>query len=44
MMHVISMILSVLIYGILLFFVGLGMYKLIVYIKNKRKRKEEVNE
>ena len=43
-MHVISMILSVLIYGILLFFVGLGMYKLIVYIKNKRKRKEEVNE
>lgn len=43
-MQVISMILSVLIYGILLFFVGLGMYKLIVYIKNKRKRKEEVNE
>lgn len=43
-MQVISLILSVLIYGILLFFVGLGMYKLIVYIKNKRKRKEEVNE
>lgn len=43
-MQVISMILSVLIYGILLFFVGLVMYKLIVYIKNKRKRKEEVNE
>ena len=43
-MQVISMILSVLIYGILLFFVGLGMYKLIVYIKNKRKRKEEVND
>lgn len=42
-MQVISMILSVLIYGILLFFVGLGMYKLIVCIKNKRKRKEEVN-
>ena len=44
MMQVISLILSVLIYGILLFFVGLGMYKLIVYIKNKRKRKEEVND
>ncbi len=43
-MQVISMILSVLIYGILLFFVGLGMYKLIVHIKNKRKRKEEVND
>ena len=43
-MQVISLILSVLIYGILLFFVGLGMYKLIVYIKNKRKRKEEVND
>ena len=43
-MQVVSMILSVLIYGILLFFVGLGMYKLFVYIKNKRKRKEEVNE
>lgn len=43
-MQVISMILSVLIYGILLFFVCLGMYKLIVHIKNKRKRKEEVNE
>lgn len=42
-MQVISLILSVLIYGILLFFVGLGIYKLIVYIKNRRKRKEEVD-
>ena len=40
-MQVISMILSVLIYGILLFFVGLGMYKIIVHIKNKRKKKKE---
>lgn len=43
-MQVISMILSVLLYGILLFFVGLMMYKLIVRIKNKRKRKEEVDD
>ena len=43
-MQVISLILSVLIYGILLFFVGLGMYKLIVHLKNRKKRKEEVND
>ena len=43
-MQVISMILSVLLYGILLFFVGLMMYKLIVRIKNRRKRKEEVDD
>lgn len=40
-MQVISMIFSVLLYGILLFFVGLGMYKIIVHIKNKRKKKKE---
>lgn len=40
-MEIISAILSILIYGIVLFFIGYGIYKLIVYIKHKRKKKKE---
>lgn len=38
-MQFISMILSVLLYGILLFGVGYGMYCLIKHIKHKKKNK-----
>ena len=43
-MEVLSMILSIIIWGLLLFAIGYGIYKLIVNIKHKRKRKEEVND
>lgn len=45
-MQVVSMILSVLLYGIMLFGVGYGMYCLIKHIKHKKKKKkgDEVDE